>query len=185
NRVGPRPPTNNAGLSRSSSYSLVCGAWRLAVTRQSMLRMSSPGWYCRTSENVIPRPFCRDWRSPAWRDRTGFTDGSFRARASACRRTSSGRVMNVAGLESAMTLLWSPVSNTSGGNRNPVDQPLQHGIGGHAFGLGFKGQQNPVSQHIVIHGLDVVRCHVIPAIEPRQRPGATIQGNGAAGAGAE
>ena len=32
-----------------------------AVTFQSMMRISSPGWYCRTSENAMPRPLKTEW----------------------------------------------------------------------------------------------------------------------------
>ena len=36
-----------------------------AVTFQSMVRTSSPGWYSRTSANSIPRPLKTEWYSPA------------------------------------------------------------------------------------------------------------------------
>ena len=36
-----------------------------AVTFQSMMRISSPGWYCRTSENAMPRPLKTEWYWPA------------------------------------------------------------------------------------------------------------------------
>ena len=40
-----------------------------AVTFQSMSRMSSPGWYWRTSENAMPRPLNTEWYCPAMRSR--------------------------------------------------------------------------------------------------------------------
>ena len=40
------------------------------MTFQSMLRMSSPYWYSRTSENVMPRPLNTEWYSP---EKTSFT----------------------------------------------------------------------------------------------------------------
>src|SRR4030095_13950184 len=41
-----------------------------AVTFQSMLRMSSPGWYSRTASNSSPRPRKTEWYSPAKRSFT-------------------------------------------------------------------------------------------------------------------
>ena len=35
-----------------------------AVTFQSMVRISSPGWYSRTSSNSIPCPLNTLWYSP-------------------------------------------------------------------------------------------------------------------------
>ncbi len=44
-----------------------------AVTFQSMVRTSSPGWYWRTSEKAMPRPLKTEWYWPAERvvDTTG------------------------------------------------------------------------------------------------------------------
>ena len=53
------PETSTATMtvrSRSSTNSLTCGTPLRAVTFQSMVRMSSPGWYSRTCANSIPRP---------------------------------------------------------------------------------------------------------------------------------
>ena len=50
--------------SLSSSKTLTKGSLYRAVTFQSMLRMSSPYWYCRTSLKVIPRPLKAEWYSP-------------------------------------------------------------------------------------------------------------------------
>src|SRR5215218_10019744 len=36
-----------------------------AVTFQSMVRTSSPGWYWRTSEKAMPRPLKTEWYWPA------------------------------------------------------------------------------------------------------------------------
>ena len=53
------PDTSTSSItvsSRSSSYTFTYGRLWRAVTFQSMSRISSPYWYSRTSENVIPRP---------------------------------------------------------------------------------------------------------------------------------
>ncbi len=42
--------------SRSSQKRLINGVPVRAVTFQSIVRMSSPGWYSRTSSNSMPRP---------------------------------------------------------------------------------------------------------------------------------
>ncbi len=58
NSPGCRSTSSHTGRSRSSRKSLVCGRPRRAVTRQSMLRGSSPATYGRTSWNSRPRPRC-------------------------------------------------------------------------------------------------------------------------------
>ena len=47
--------------SRSSTYFFTCGLPARAVTFQSIVRTSSPGWYSRTSENSMPRPWKTLW----------------------------------------------------------------------------------------------------------------------------
>ena len=51
--------------SRSSSKTFTKGLRKRAVTFQSIVRISSPYWYSRTSENVIPLPLKAVWYSPA------------------------------------------------------------------------------------------------------------------------
>ncbi len=50
--------------SRSSTYVFTYGVPIRAVTFQSIERTSSPGSYCRTSENSMPRPRNTLWYSP-------------------------------------------------------------------------------------------------------------------------
>ena len=47
--------------SRSSVNFLTKGAFIRAVTFQSIERISSPGWYSRTSSKFIPRPLNTLW----------------------------------------------------------------------------------------------------------------------------
>ena len=75
----PEPLTSTSSTtvsSRSSSNTFTNGAPARAVTFQSMLRMSSPYWYSRTSAKLMPKPMKsgvvlarRTRRSPdrAWR----------------------------------------------------------------------------------------------------------------------
>src|SRR5207245_1582560 len=51
--------------SRSSVNTFTWASFIRAVTFQSMTRISSPGWYWRTSENAIPRPLNTEWYWPA------------------------------------------------------------------------------------------------------------------------
>ena len=62
--------TSTTVSSRSSSNTFTNGAPVRAVTFQSMLRMSSPYWYSRTSAKLMPRPLKTEWYSP---EKTSFT----------------------------------------------------------------------------------------------------------------
>ena len=69
----PEPLTSTSRTtvsSRSSSNTFTNGAPARAVTFQSMLRMSSPYWYSRTSAKLMPRPLKTEWYSP---ENTSFT----------------------------------------------------------------------------------------------------------------
>ena len=69
----PEPLTSTSRTtvnSRSSSNTFTNGAPVRAVTFQSMLRMSSPYWYSRTSAKLMPRPLKTEWYSP---ENTSFT----------------------------------------------------------------------------------------------------------------
>jgi hypothetical protein len=57
--------------SRSSSWTLTYGDPTRAVTFQSIVRMSSPYWYSRTSAKFIPRPLNTEWYSP---EKISFTN---------------------------------------------------------------------------------------------------------------
>ena len=65
-----RSTTRTAVSSLSSMCCLMNGRPRRAVTFQSIDRMSSPGWYSRTSANSRPRPLNTEWYSPLNRDST-------------------------------------------------------------------------------------------------------------------
>jgi hypothetical protein len=64
----PEPEKSTSRMtvsSRSSTCFLTYGCPMREVTFQSMVRMSSPHWYSRTSLNSIPRPLKTEWYSPA------------------------------------------------------------------------------------------------------------------------
>ena len=62
--------TKNTVSSRVSTNFLTKGRWERAVTFQSIVRISSPGTYSRTSENSIPCPLKTDSYSPPKRSLT-------------------------------------------------------------------------------------------------------------------
>ena len=74
-----RSTISRAVSSRSSTCCLMKRRPRRAVTFQSIARMSSPGWYSRTSENSSPRPLNTERYSPLKSDST-----SPRVRSSIC-----------------------------------------------------------------------------------------------------
>lgn len=57
NDIDPETSTAMSTVrSRSSTNCFTCGTPLRAVTFQSIVRMSSPGWYSRTCANSMPRP---------------------------------------------------------------------------------------------------------------------------------
>src|SRR5262245_47167384 len=91
--------------SRSSTKRLMNGAPMRAVTFQSMVRTSSPGWYSRTSSNDRPVPLKTEWYSPPSRVCTARRARSCRRRI--CRITSAGRIRLLDGNGSRNRLdLW-------------------------------------------------------------------------------
>ena len=61
NMEGRKSSQTNTCLSLSSRNNFVWVLPVRAVTRQSMLRISSPGWYSLDSSNSIPLPLKGDW----------------------------------------------------------------------------------------------------------------------------
>ena len=101
--------------SRSSTYLLTWGSPVRAVTFQSIERTSSPGLYCRTSSNSIPRPLNTDRYSP---EKPSWT--SFRVVISMRR-----------------TLLMISSSSISG-YLQIVEDALYDLLGGHVLSLGLE-----------------------------------------------
>jgi hypothetical protein len=62
NCVGPLMSTTSMTVSSRSSTNFLMKGWPMrAVTFQSMVRMSSPGTYSRTSSNSMPWPLKTLW----------------------------------------------------------------------------------------------------------------------------
>ena len=83
--------TSNITVSSRSSRNFFTNGWFMrAVTFQSMVRTSSPGWYSRTSSKSMPAPLKAEWYWPA-----NESDTSRRVRISICRilRSRSSAVM--------------------------------------------------------------------------------------------
>src|SRR6516164_3163841 len=87
----PLQSTTSITVSSRSSMNRLMNGWPMrAVTFQSMVRMSSPGWYSRTSSKAMPVPLKTEWYSPPSRSSTA-------RRARSCRRriwrtTSAGSI---------------------------------------------------------------------------------------------
>src|SRR5205823_2924521 len=142
--------------SRSSRYFLMYGAFIRAVTFQSMLRISSPGSYSRTSSKSSPEP-----RKTLRYVPMSAASARIRALISTCltsRRTSGGtcpRCAAVAGL----TLR----------DRYVVEDATDDDLGCDLLRLSLVGHDEPVPHDIQRDRLDVVGKDVIPAIEERVR----------------
>src|SRR5690242_19497075 len=104
------------------------------VTFQSMLRMSSPNWYSRTSENSMPRPLKTEWYSPAIDSLTR------RLVRISMRRTFFKRSAGSMALE-------NPGAGGSG-DFDGVEHPLDDLLGRDVLGLGLVGQDDPVTHDV-------------------------------------
>src|SRR6267154_6796492 len=146
--------------SRSSVNFLTKGRPARAVTFQSMVRTSSPGVYSRTSSKSMPRPLNTEWYDPA---RLSLT--MRRVRISSCR------------MPLMMALLDFVVSAGIGARARTSREPLGHGkrvenffhdvLGRDVLGLSFVGDGHAVTQHVERDGLDVLRDHVVAAVQER------------------
>src|SRR5712672_1716120 len=130
-----------------------------AVTFQSMARMSSPGWYSRTSSNSIPWPLNTLWYSP---EKTSFT---IRRVVISMRRTF---FRTSARLRSSAVLPGCEVASAMGsGHLDVIEDLLEHRFRVEAFRLGFVGDDHPVAEHVEAHCLDVVGCYVAASAQER------------------
>src|SRR5947208_8043031 len=123
------------------------------VTFQSMLLMSSPNWYSRTSENSMPRPLKTEWYSPA---SDSFTRRLVRIsmRRTFFRRSAGSMAQEFTGAARAGAFL---------GHLDGVEHPLDDLLGRDVLGLGFVRQDDPVAHDVEGDRLDVLGRHVSAA----------------------
>src|SRR5882762_6755378 len=142
--------------SRSSRYFLTYGTFIRAVTFQSMLRISSPGSYSRTSSKSRPEP-----RKTLRYVPTSASSARIRALISTClitRRTSGGTGSRC-GTVAAVIL----------GDRYVVKDATDDDLRRDLLRFRLVGDDQAVAHHIQRDRLDVVRQHVVPAVEERMR----------------
>src|SRR5712691_8748808 len=142
--------------SRSSRYFLMYGVFIRAVTFQSMLRMSSPASYSRTSSKSRPDP-----RNTLRYVPTSASSARMRALISTClttRRTSGGT-------GSARRTAACVMS----GDRNVVEDPADDNLRRDLLRLGFVRDDEPMAHDVEDDRLHVVRQHVVAPIEERVR----------------
>src|SRR5512145_2178066 len=112
------------------------------VTFQSMVRMSSPGVYSRTSSNSMPRPLNTEWYSPA---RDSFTR----------------RLVRISIRRTFFRISWELVDTGSApwrrsGDFDRIQDPLDDRLGGDVLRLGLVGEQDAVPQDVEGDRLDVL-----------------------------
>ena len=104
-----------------------------AVTFQSMMRISSPGWYWRTSENAMPRPLKTEWYWPA-----SMSDTTLRVRDLQLA-DAADEVLGEHG---------APSSPNGSGDLDAVEDALDDLLGGELLGLGLVGERDAVAEHV-------------------------------------
>ena len=122
--------------SRSSVKTLTYGSLMRAVTFQSMVRISSPGWYWRTSEKAMPRPLKTEWYWPA-----------------------SMSVHHLAGGDLQRRILLDEVLREHGrhyGTSILLEDPLNDLLGGQVLRLGLVGERDAVAEDV-----EADRLHVL------------------------
>src|ERR1022692_3234245 len=140
-----------------------------AETFQSIIRMSSPMMYCRTSENAIPRPLNTEWYCPAIRSRTSrWVTISIRR----IRFKSSRGSMAALGCDALR-------------NFDPLEQLAHHRLRRDLLGLGLVGEDHAVAEHVDPDGLDVLGRHIAAVPQERVRPSRLVEEDRGARAGAE
>src|SRR5258706_5689241 len=150
--------------SRSSRYFLMYGAFIRAVTFQSILRISSPGSYSRTSSKSRPEP-----RKTLRYVPTSASSARIRALISTClttRRTSGGTDSRC-GVVAAATL----------GDRYVVENATDDDLRRDLLRFRLVGHDEPVPHDVQCDRFDVIGKHVISAIEERVRPGRERDGD--------
>src|SRR6266568_7964785 len=143
--------------SRSSRYFLMYGAFMRAVTFQSMLRISSPGSYSRTSSKSSPEP-----RKTLRYVPMSASSARIRALISTCltsRRTSGGTPPRCGAVGAVML-----------GNRYVVEDATDDDLGCDLLRLRLVGDDEPVPHDVHCDGLDVVGKDVVPAVKERVCP---------------
>src|SRR5262252_4741891 len=104
------------------------------VTFQSIVRMSSPGVYSRTSSNSMPRPLKTEWYSPA--------SDSFTSRL--VRISIRLTFFRISWEVRSMT--WSPGGTLR--HFQAVQDALHDRLGRHILRFRLVGQQDAVPQHV-------------------------------------
>src|SRR2546425_4387696 len=144
--------------SRSSRYFLTYGAFIRAVTFQSMLRMSSPGSYSRTSSKSRPEP-----RKTLRYVHTSASSARMRALISTClttRRTSGG---------TGSARGWAVACLTSR-NRDVVEDAADDRLRGDLLRLGLVRHDEPMAHDVEGDGLYIIGQHVVASVEERVGP---------------
>ena len=72
------------------------------------------------------------------------------------------------------------VFQISSGNRHTFKDAAHDVVGLHFFGFGFKGQRQPVAQHIGSDGFDVVGDHESAVVQEGVGAGRKVEGDGRA-----
>src|SRR2546428_7295313 len=141
--------------SRSSRYFLMYGRLIRAVTFQSMVRISSPGSYSRTSSKSRPRP-----RNTLRYVPTIASSARMRALISTCftRRRTSGGTRSV----------WRrSIARVISRDRDVVEDASDDDLWGDLVRFSLVGHDQPVAHDIERHRLDVLGKDVVAAIEER------------------
>src|SRR5262249_6479739 len=100
-----------------------------------MIRISSPGWYWRTSENAMPRPLKTEWYWPASRSET---------------------ILRVLISSLRMRLMSSFGNKGRSGNFDAIEDALDDLLRRQLLCLRFIGEGNPVTQDIEADRLDIL-----------------------------
>src|SRR6185295_11983200 len=127
-----------------------------------MTRISSPGWYWRTSEKAIPRPLNTEWYWPA-----SISETTLRVVISSLRirRMSSLGSMGLRDLDL-------------------VEDALDDLLRGELFGLRLVGEGDAVAEDVVADGLHVLRGHEAAVAEQGVSLGSLGEEDGGARRGA-
>src|SRR3989449_8005810 len=143
--------------SRSSRYFLTYGAFIRAVTFQSMVRISSPGSYSRTSSKSRPKP-----RKTLRYVPTIASSARMRALISTCltsRSTSGG-----------MRSLWCrSIVRVISGDRDVVENASDDDLRGDLLRLRLVRHDQPMAHDIERHRLDVLGKNVIASVQESVR----------------
>src|SRR5258707_3088454 len=140
-----------------------------AETFQSIMRMSSPGMYWRTSENAMPLPLKTEWYCPAIRSRTrrSVTISIFRIFLSRSRVSMTPR-------------LAGPLRHF-----DVLEELADDCLGRDLLGLRLVREDDAVTEHVDAHGLDVLGRDVAAVAPEGVRARREVEVDRRARAGAE